>query len=251
MLSEMELVNILEHFKKELPEYFSPYNASELMPGSYDSNLNDLEYMHRAGFLDKNVKGQFKINEKGFKHISKRKKELRKKEIEQRIINFLKHHPRQDNESVGKHLNRSKERAYGFLNDMKKRGLLQVEKNGRKNVYSLPSNEPKEPVMEPEPEIQYVEIHEPGEVLNSSCQEIGMFIRDKLSPGELIDKLQTHIREAHYVKQTPNQNILKLNFENQEAIIDSFNDLPSELQDHTTITMDPYRKTYKMDIIFQ
>lgn len=181
MISERKLINLLNIFNTELPEFFSPYQASEHMEWDYDKT------------------------------------------------------------KLAKHLKTSPSTAYGLLRDMEKRGLAVVEKDGRKNIYRLP-----EPSRKPEPENQYVEVHEPEEVLNE-CQYLGVNFTP-LTLGKIIDNFWQDITHAECKKNDPSPNRLTLSFKDQKSVIESYNDLPENMKNTITLKIDPYRKTYTMDI---
>jgi DNA-binding PadR family transcriptional regulator len=243
MISERKLINLLNIFNTELPKFFSPYQASEHMEWDYDKKKATIKYMERSGFLDKKPgENLYNLTNKALKYLIDKKNELKVMEMDIKITQFLKQNPGSDKTKLAKHLKTSPKTAYGLLRDMEKRGLVVVEKDGRKNIYRLP-----EPSIKPEPENQHVEVHEPKEVLNE-CQYIGVIQKQPLTLGKIIDNFWQNITHAECKKNDPTPDHLTLSFKDQKSVIESYNDLPENIKNTTTLKMDPYRKTYTMDL---
>jgi hypothetical protein len=244
MISENELINILNKFSQELPELFSPYQASTFMDGWYENNWRKIKYMVRVGFLEKKPGDNlFYLTEKALDYLQDKQEVLKVAERDERIIKFIKKNPGSDKKKLAKFLKVSPASAYGFALDMEKRGLLVHEKEGNTNVYYLPGEQTPEPIPE-------VIVHEPLEILNHPSEPIGIINPNKFTVGKLLDELWPRIKEVscNSCNKSSTHDHIRILFKDQTSLIDSFNELPDPIQKSAEITMNPYTKTYLMNL---
>lgn len=247
MLALSELEEFLKKFRDQ-GGFLSYSQVLELLPGLYERRMNGVRYLSDSGFLEyvfHNGSSYYQITEKALKLLEKEGGD--KVSEKDKIIKFLKRHPRKSKKEISQHMRKAPGTVYAYLKELESDGEIIHEMDGRKHLFSVPKRNPA-----PEADIEAaVIVHTPEEVLNNNDEVVGA-AGNGLTIGEVIDQVWPYSTSIECRKSGNHKNNMHdtvlARFRDQLTCIEVFNDLPSDLQTKTKVTIDPRNKKIQLTI---
>ncbi len=247
MLALSELEEFLKKFRDQ-GGFLSYSQILELLPGFYEKRVNGVRYLSDSGFLEyvfHNGSSYYEITEKALKLLEKEGGD--KVSEKDKIIKFLKRHPRKSKKEISHHLGKPQGTVYTYLKELESDGEIIHEMDGRKHLFSVPKRNPA-----PEADIEAaVIVHTPEEVLNNNTDFTGV-VGNGWTIGKVIDQVWPYSTSIECRKSGNHKNNIHdtvlARFRDQLTCIEVFNDLPSDLQTKTKVTIDPRNKKIQLTI---
>lgn len=252
MLALSELEEFLKKFRDQ-GGFLSYSQILELLPGFYEKRVNGVRYLSDSGFLEyvfHNGSSYYEITEKALKLLEKEGGD--KVSEKDKIIKFLKRHPRKSKKEISHHLGKPQGTVYTYLKDLECDGEIIHEVDGRKHLFSVPKRIKAKVQSPPETKtLEAVIVHTPEEVLNNNTDFTGV-VGNGWTIGKVIDQVWPYSTSIECRKSGNHKNNMHdtvlARFRDQLTCIEVFNDLPSDLQTKTKVTIDPRNKKIQLTI---